>query len=86
MKTCLAIVGTLTGFARFFAFAIVALLAVMQSLAAPSKGGAIDAATIPDGMQWGVTFGFYGSEEIAGIDPFDDCDFCRGIVDFDKMS
>ncbi len=24
--------------------------------------------------------------EIAGIDPFDDCDFCRGIVDFDKMS
>lgn len=24
--------------------------------------------------------------EIAGIDPFDDCDFCRGIADFDKMS
>ena len=24
--------------------------------------------------------------EIAGIDPFDDCDFCREIVDFDKMS
>ena len=24
--------------------------------------------------------------EIAGIDPFDDCDFCWEIVDFDKMS
>ena len=24
--------------------------------------------------------------EIAGIDPIDDCDFCREIVDFDKMS
>lgn len=63
MKTCLAIVGTLTGFARFFAFAIVALVVATQSLAESSKCDAKDVATIPDGMQWGVTFGFYGSNE-----------------------
>ena len=63
MKTCLAIVGTLTGFARFFAFAIVALVVATQSLAESSKCDAKDVATIPEGMQWGVTFGFYGSEE-----------------------
>ena len=63
MKTCLAIVGTLTGFARFFAFAIVALVVATQSLAESSKCDAKDVATIPDGMQWGVTFGFYGSDE-----------------------
>lgn len=39
------------------------MLAVMQSLAAPSKDGAKDSAAIPEGMQWGVTFGFYGSNE-----------------------
>ena len=63
MKMCFAIIGTLTKSARLFVFAIVTLLAVMQSLAVPSKGVVTDVATIPEGMQWGVTFGFYGSEE-----------------------
>ena len=48
MKTCLAIVGTLTGFARFFAFAIVALVVATQSLAESSKCDAKDVATIPE--------------------------------------
>ena len=63
MKTCFAIIGTLTGSARLFVLAIVTLLAVMQSLAAPSKGGAINFAKIPEGMRRGVKLGFYGYEE-----------------------
>ena len=62
MKTCFAIIGTLTGPARLFVLAIV-MLTVMQSLAVSSKSDAINVAKIPEGVQWGVTFGFYGSDE-----------------------
>lgn len=63
MKTCFAIIGTLTKSARLFVLAIVTLVVATQSLAESSKCDAKDVATIPDGMQWGVTFGFYGSDE-----------------------
>ena len=56
MKPCSAIVGIFTETARIFALAIAALVATISTAAA-------DAATIPGGMQWGVTFGFYGSDE-----------------------
>ena len=47
---------------RIFALAL-AMLAGTQPLAALSGDGAIGEAGIPDGMQWGVTFGFCGSRE-----------------------
>jgi hypothetical protein len=51
----------------------------------------LDSTASPTGATTGTPAATHGTSghgpsEIAGIDPFDDCDFCRENVDFDKMS